>query len=138
MPTLLRMSISLAALVLSLLLPERPSEIHRCTVEESVPQFHRSDLPGQCEIHPLITASNSAMLMWLESSLRSQLASSTMLPSISTAAPSAKELASTQTLASSPLATPKSSHRIILPNFSHDLIQKPPYFFIDDDFIPSL
>ncbi|KAG0729273.1 hypothetical protein GWK47_030684 [Chionoecetes opilio] len=101
-------------------------------------QFHRSDLPGQCEIQSSETASNSAMLMWLESSLRSQLASSTMLPSISTAAPSAKELASTQTLASSPLALQNPLTGIILPNFSHDLIQKPLYFFIDDDFIPSL
>ncbi|KAG0727854.1 hypothetical protein GWK47_033754 [Chionoecetes opilio] len=101
-------------------------------------QFHRSDLPGQCEIQSSDNCIQLGHVEWLESSLRSQLASSTMLPSISTGSTKRQRTGVHPNSGLVASGTPKSSHRIILPNFSHDLIQKPPYFFIDDDFIPSL
>ncbi|KFD63948.1 hypothetical protein M514_23939 [Trichuris suis] len=106
MPIRLRMSISLGAFVFSLVLPDRPSEIHRWTVAESVMSSMTFICQDKARLRPLLTASSSAVLMWQASSRRSQAASSTIEPPTSRATPTARELASTQTLAS----LPETSH----------------------------
>ncbi|KFD62828.1 hypothetical protein M514_25016 [Trichuris suis] len=83
-------------------LPDRPFDIHRKTVEESVINSTVFIFHERARFRPLMAASTSAILMWHASLGRSQAASSTMDPSTHRLAPMASALASTQSLARSP------------------------------------
>ena len=93
------MSISLAALVRTLALPVRVSEIHLWTQAESVNKCRVVVFQRIAKFIPLIMASSSARLMCWESFVgRNQRASSTTAPSYTSDTLVARELASTHTL----------------------------------------
>ena len=93
------MSISLAALVRTLALPVRVSEIHLSTQAESVNKCKVVVFQRIAKFIPLIIASSSAKLICRESFAgHNQQASSTTAPSHTSDMPVARELASTHTL----------------------------------------
>ena len=94
-----RMSILLAALVRTLALPVRVSEIHLWTQAESVNKCKVVVFQKIAKFTPLIMASSSARLMcWESFAGHNQQASSTTDPSYTSDTPVARELASTHTL----------------------------------------
>ena len=94
-----RMSISLAALVRTLALPVRVSEIHLWTQAESVNKCKVVAFQRIAKFIPLIMASSSVRLICWESFVgHNQQASTTTAPSYTSDTPVARELASTHTL----------------------------------------
>ena len=94
-----RMSISLAALVRTLALPVRVSEIHLWTQAESVNKCKVVVFQRIAKFTPLIMALSSARLMcWESFAGRNQQASSTTTPSYTSDTPVVRELVSTYTL----------------------------------------
>ena len=93
------MSISLAAMVRTLALPVRVSEIHLWTRVESVNKCKVVVFQRIAKFIPLIMASSSVRLIcWESFSGRNQQASSTTAPWNTSDTPIARELASTHTL----------------------------------------
>ena len=96
-------SILLAAFVFTCAFSVRVSDTHRCTHAELVTTCNTRACHWRARLSPSITASSSARLMYRASLIgRNQQASSTMLSFTPSATPVAMELASTQTLISSP------------------------------------
>ena len=98
-PSRSRMCISLAALVHTLALPVRVSEIHLWTQAKSVNKCMAVVFQRIAKFIPLIiTSSSVGLIRWESFSRRNQQASSTIAPSYTSDSPVARELASTHTL----------------------------------------